>query len=87
MRFMTWQALSVRPYPEAVTAELQRLRRWLPAFADGERAAWGDVADCLAAAADALPAAAVVGPARYCYCSPRHGMPSNSSTEGSICCE
>jgi hypothetical protein len=41
-----------------VASELRRLRRWLPAFADGERATWGDVADCLAAAVDALPASA-----------------------------
>ena len=45
-----------RLFPEEVTSELSRLRRWLPSFADGDRITWGDVADCLLDAIDALPA-------------------------------
>lgn len=44
-----------RLFPEEVTSELARLRRWLPSFADGEKGTWGDVADCLVHAIDALP--------------------------------
>lgn len=42
---------------ESVKGELARLRRWLPSFvADGDRpVAWGEMADCLAEALDALP--------------------------------
>ena len=42
---------------ESVKGELARLRRWLPSFvADGDRpVAWGEIADCLACALDALP--------------------------------
>ena len=47
-----------RLFPEEVTSELSRLRRWLPSFADGDRVTWGDVADCLLDAIDALPASA-----------------------------
>ena len=48
-----------RLFPEEVTSELARLRRWLPSFADGEKGTWGDVADCLVNAIDALPVGAV----------------------------
>ena len=44
-----------RLFPEEVTSELARLRRWLPSFADGVHVMWGDVADCLVSAIEALP--------------------------------
>ena len=42
---------------ESVKGELARLRRWLPSFvADGDRpVSWGEIADSLAEALDALP--------------------------------
>ena len=52
------EAVSVRVrrlFAEEVASELARLRRWLPSFADGTRGTWGDVADCLVSAIDALP--------------------------------
>ncbi len=59
-----------RLFPEEVTSELARLRRWLPSFADGEKGTWGDVADCLVNAIDALPVGAVSARVHGASCPP-----------------